>query len=717
MGKFDLGVNLAKEVSACVRTSGRSLLQTRPAGKINIEGLRYAPHLEGDVIKITNAEKIITESNVYVTILKAKIHLYDNERKGLEEILVGKTEKEADKILNAVKEYKTYGRSWDRYDGSFEEEASNVGKFIEFLVTKGKLDSALAEKSINLVKEKPYLATVIDGLSRFKDSSSELKTKLVDLVKKMDSYLEHSPLEAFNGTTDTQLAKIIRNFVGFKNPTAKQLERIKMLEKLTDEGVGLSNFEKLLEVNPNLTEQFLKISFPSKEISELFQANPEEVLKVLTKFKNRFGVKNIDVDRYGFDLLSKNDNQIQNIIEKQLKNIKNPGEYEFKLGEDALFPDNIAIGFSSEKENQIINLFFDKTQKVLNHEEISSVIGNKFLVKSNDFTHNTYIEQLMDEAGKLISESKVVKSPKGEILYTDSLVQSAVEGQNDLYRIFPNGKVQVLSKAFKDPQTGETVIKKSLESVNKTKTEYMYRSLSDGSWKSTHNIVDKDGKELLNIERTYKMIDENHFVSTIKDHACEPYIGNEFKITLNGDELLVKYAGGNSIIDLKKLIPSGDKNLRDMIIHLPGDELVKISEYSTVQTIERNLADINNTQLIEFFDAKIQFGNNLINNRSVLLHEYGHNYAKQWSNIAESVEPIYKKELEAFRNRTSKTEVRQMDYLIDNKYHYKSGLEECIADVNALVNYPNDFTAIADRVLRFQQNFPETFAEIAKSLT
>ena len=58
-----------------------------------------------------------------------------------------------------------------------------------------------------------------------------------------------------------------------------------------------------------------------------------------------------------------------------------------------------------------------------------------------------------------------------------------------------------------------------------------------------------------------------------------------------------------------------------------------------------------------------------------------------------------------------------MDYLIDNKYHYKSGLEECIADVNALVNYPNDFTAIADRVLRFQQNFPETFAEIAKSLT
>lgn len=49
MGKFDLGMNLAKDVSAYVRTSGRSLLQTKPTSNISIEGLRYQGNLSADI--------------------------------------------------------------------------------------------------------------------------------------------------------------------------------------------------------------------------------------------------------------------------------------------------------------------------------------------------------------------------------------------------------------------------------------------------------------------------------------------------------------------------------------------------------------------------------------------------------------------------------------------------------------------------------------------
>lgn len=47
-----IGTTLGKEIIAWTRTSGRSLLATRPV-KVNIEGLKYAPKLEADVVSVT----------------------------------------------------------------------------------------------------------------------------------------------------------------------------------------------------------------------------------------------------------------------------------------------------------------------------------------------------------------------------------------------------------------------------------------------------------------------------------------------------------------------------------------------------------------------------------------------------------------------------------------------------------------------------------------
>lgn len=64
MGKFDLGISLAERCAAYVRAGGKSLLQTRPVGKINIEGLRYAPKLEGDVVNLSK-KKIKLDEEIF----------------------------------------------------------------------------------------------------------------------------------------------------------------------------------------------------------------------------------------------------------------------------------------------------------------------------------------------------------------------------------------------------------------------------------------------------------------------------------------------------------------------------------------------------------------------------------------------------------------------------------------------------------------------------
>lgn len=66
MGLEKAGLNLSKEIIAWTRTSGKSLLQTRPV-KINTAGLKFAPNLTADTFCTTNPLTKINESlkNIY----------------------------------------------------------------------------------------------------------------------------------------------------------------------------------------------------------------------------------------------------------------------------------------------------------------------------------------------------------------------------------------------------------------------------------------------------------------------------------------------------------------------------------------------------------------------------------------------------------------------------------------------------------------------------
>ena len=76
MGFEKIGVNISKEIIAWTRTSGKSLLATRPV-KVNIQGLKYVPQLEKDVVQLSK--------NDYLANIR-KLALNDKDTKLLENL-------------------------------------------------------------------------------------------------------------------------------------------------------------------------------------------------------------------------------------------------------------------------------------------------------------------------------------------------------------------------------------------------------------------------------------------------------------------------------------------------------------------------------------------------------------------------------------------------------------------------------------------------------
>ena len=58
MGKYDLGIDIAKQCANFVKISGKtSILQTKPISKVNIKELKFAPKLKEDIVQISSKLK------------------------------------------------------------------------------------------------------------------------------------------------------------------------------------------------------------------------------------------------------------------------------------------------------------------------------------------------------------------------------------------------------------------------------------------------------------------------------------------------------------------------------------------------------------------------------------------------------------------------------------------------------------------------------------
>ena len=106
-----------------------------------------------------------------------------------------------------------------------------------------------------------------------------------------------------------------------------------------------------------------------------------------------------------------------------------------------------------------------------------------------------------------------------------------------------------------------------------------------------------------------------------------------------------------------------------------------------------------------------------------VLHELGH--AKDFKNgdnditASKDVQEVYDKERAAFNKAFPNAQRDHINYFIDVNEHYsgpRGGLEETVAESNALLNSYNGELDIAARAQYLQQYFPKTIAKLAQHL-
>ena len=106
-----------------------------------------------------------------------------------------------------------------------------------------------------------------------------------------------------------------------------------------------------------------------------------------------------------------------------------------------------------------------------------------------------------------------------------------------------------------------------------------------------------------------------------------------------------------------------------------------------------------------------------------VLHELGH--AKDFKNgghditANKDVQEVFDKERAAFNKAFPEAQRNHINYFIDVEEHYsgfRGGLEETVAESNALLNSYNGELDIAARAQYLQQYFPKTIAKLAQTL-
>jgi len=314
----------------------------------------------------------------------------------------------------------------------------------------------------------------------------------------------------------------------------------------------------------------------------------------------------------------------------------------------------------------------------------------------------------------LINETKIIRDKAGKILKTEYTVPSEVEGIYDVKSVDANGKVKILSSGTKD-KNGCVTIKKDLESLNGTKTNYEYHGDPLGNRHSTYKIIDKDGKILLDDKQEFEVVDENNAISI--------HNGKKFEIKTENDffKLHDLESDQYTFIDIEELIKGPKVELTNVLKKVNADELLKIYK-SGVKL--KSVDTVQDTRLV--YDGTTDTIQSIANMFTVG-HEFTHteDLGSKGLHISENDEKfkkIFKEEKDAFLNAFPVQQRYMRKYIDEIQLNEREpvridGEHDGVADSGALLN--NGYVSvipIATREHYFQQYFPRTIAYVNKVL-
>lgn len=386
---------------------------------------------------------------------------------------------------------------------------------------------------------------------------------------------------------------------------------------------------------------------------------------------------------------------------------------------------------AEKKDNSSMTELLDKNLKRRAIEELSTqkrngkVYQNK---KTLDIENNTTskVRRYISLEGMPITthEVRVIKDKQGNIKRREYTAPSEIKGVLDSFYVDAQGNKTQVSEGHYDKKSGITTVKKNMESLDGTKTTYLYEDDPQGNRISEYKIVDKNGKVLLNKNSTFEIIDENHFVSTCNDEKYDITV-DEHNISVQD----MKNPNRKAVISIDKSIEGDKKAILKSLKSMPGEELFKVADST------KKLVGDDDDVLASYYmpqDKSIHSGSDLF----VILHELGH--ARDMNNRDTSsdeaviktisdtiredsdVKKTFEEEKTAFTKAFPEAQREHIDYFINTVTHYAGetgGLGETIAESNALLTTPKSHEKLAMRSQYLQQYFPKTIALMAEKLS
>lgn len=337
------------------------------------------------------------------------------------------------------------------------------------------------------------------------------------------------------------------------------------------------------------------------------------------------------------------------------------------------------------------------------------------LTKTNDYRNNTtsQVRQYISDDGYPIVESQVriIKDKNGKKQKTEYMTLSDVKGVYNAKTVYPDGRVEETSSGKIDEKTGIVSVKHDMKSLDGTRTQYLYENDPQGNRIIDYKITDEKGKTLLNYSQSLEVINDKKYISSKNNKVYE--------VTVSDDEqtMTVKDRKTNeeNQINLGKLIRGDKKSMVNLLKKFPGEELIQLKDTTNILKGMKTIDDCC------YWPDKKEI--DIVDDLYSVLHELGHakdnNEEMDGITKRKDVQEVYDKEKAAFTKAFPNAQRDHINYFIDIEEHYsgpRGGLEETVAESNALLNSYNSELDIASRAHYLQQYFPKTIAKLATIL-
>lgn len=388
------------------------------------------------------------------------------------------------------------------------------------------------------------------------------------------------------------------------------------------------------------------------------------------------------------------------------------------------------------------NLLYKFDKKTGNLVTINQGEKNIHLKNGTQVYDSVFSELVANNApAKPYRISSITEGKNGktfETVYTES----SIKGQYDIYHTMPDGSRIRIGYA-QVTSNGAKHVKRTLSSVDGSKTYTAFREDKAGN-SSLHSVItDKTGKQVSEVTRTFKVVSKNHFVSTVNEKSYDIVFTDKKVVVTKLDSMgkktaeKVEYAIADVSVETANKIAGDLKNLPDnkayklsvnvfkkygieprtidrscvdMLKRLPGDEwfaMSKSCEFVMPQSfMPENACYAGNS---------IFMSKELNNNLGVFAHELGHaKFHVLDLRKDKELMKIYNAEKRAYTAKSPESRIEMIEYFLANNNAGKQGLNEVSAETNLMTDTIQTVEQLQDRTIFLEQYFPNTIAHIRR---